>query len=67
MEAEAKFRSESFIEFKNKWKIPQKFTMNDVFTNVPNSQQAFEDFLDEKRNPYNDNPEYDDYDTCEDY
>lgn len=67
LEAEAKFRSESFIEFKNKWKIPQKFTMNDVFTNVPNSQQAFEDFLDEKRNPYNDNPEYDDYDTCEDY
>ena len=48
LEAKAKKRQQYFIQFKQKFGIPLVATMEQVFTEIENSRDAFEDFVDEQ-------------------
>jgi len=45
---EKKFRETAFIDFKKKYGIPAETTMEKLFAEVPNTYDAFEDFVSEK-------------------
>jgi len=50
IEANIKKRMEYFIQFKQKYKIPLTATMEQVFSEIENAQDAFEDFIYEIEN-----------------
>ncbi|MFW6247189.1 MAG: 3'-5' exonuclease, partial [bacterium] len=57
----------AFEVFKKQNGIPEKYDMDTVFNNIPNSKDAFDDFVDELMGSNEENNNDEDYMTVDDY